>query len=620
MPRPLRFSPTAARPARCGLISLTAGLVSVTAPGAAFAAQPPSRVVIVIEENHGFEQVIGSPDAPFINALAAQGALFTNMFGLTHPSQPNYLELFSGTNQGVTDNLVPPGIPFSTPNLGAAVFAKGNTYASYSEGLPAIGSNVDIAGAYVRKHNPTPNWQSNPVGPNQLPLSSNRRFVDFPADFGQLPTVSIVVPDLDNDMHDGTIAQADAWLQTNLGPYVAWADANDAMLIITWDEDGFAQRNRIPTIFYGPMVRPGAYPACYTLHNLLRTVEDWHGVGHAGAAAIVRPMIGSLKADPLTVTASFCQGENGYAGASDTYVEAAAPAANRGSATVLVADGSPLSQILVKFDALFGAAAGQIPPNAVILSAKLRLLSTDSSANRMALHRMLIPWNASSTWNALVNGVTADDTEAMASPSFSPLPNTLDTWVIFDVTADIEAFASGAATNQGWAALPSGTDGWRVASCEQTLTSRPRLEVTYYVPECATFASSPEDSDACRGGMATFSCSATGNPPPALQWRRDGEPLPGRTGPTLTLTGIGPDDAGTYDCVASGACGDVPSSPAILRVCIADLNCDASVDLVDFFEFLNCFDQSLACADVDDAPGVDLGDFFAFFNAFDASC
>ena len=62
-----------------------------------FGITPPDHVVIVIEENHSFSSIIGSSQAPFINSLAQQGALFTQSFGVEHPSQPNYLDLFSGS-------------------------------------------------------------------------------------------------------------------------------------------------------------------------------------------------------------------------------------------------------------------------------------------------------------------------------------------------------------------------------------------------------------------------------------------------------------------------------------------------------------------------------------------
>ena len=77
----------------------------------------PDHVVIVIEENHSYSEIIGSSAAPYINSLAAQGALFTQSYAITHPSQPNYLDLFSGSNQGVTDDSCPHYFTDSQPGL-----------------------------------------------------------------------------------------------------------------------------------------------------------------------------------------------------------------------------------------------------------------------------------------------------------------------------------------------------------------------------------------------------------------------------------------------------------------------------------------------------------------------
>ena len=67
----------------------------------------PGHIVVVVEENHGYSQIIGSSQAPYINTLATEGALFTNSHALTHPSEPNYLAFFSGSTQGITDDSCP---------------------------------------------------------------------------------------------------------------------------------------------------------------------------------------------------------------------------------------------------------------------------------------------------------------------------------------------------------------------------------------------------------------------------------------------------------------------------------------------------------------------------------
>src|SRR5437868_518923 len=100
----------------------------------------PDHVLLVIEENHSYSEIIGSSSAPYINTLAQQGALFTNSHGVEHPSEPNYLDLFSGSNQGVTNDNCP--FTFSSQNLGSELIGSGLAFAGYSEDLPAPGSTV----------------------------------------------------------------------------------------------------------------------------------------------------------------------------------------------------------------------------------------------------------------------------------------------------------------------------------------------------------------------------------------------------------------------------------------------------------------------------------------------
>jgi phosphatidylinositol-3-phosphatase len=259
--------------------------------GCAPTAPPrPDHVVIVIEENRSFNQIIGNPFAPYINSLAAQGAVFTQSFAITHPSLPNYLHLFSGSDQGVTDDTCPaPGSPYAAPNLGSELIARGFTFAGYSEDLPGPGSTACSSGTangYQQKHNP---W----VGFSNVPPSANLPWMNFPApgSYRSLPTVSIVVPNQLNDMHNGTISQADRWLQANLDAYVQWAKTHNSLLILTFDEDDSSLNNQITTVFVGPMVKPGSYSEHITHHNVLRMIEDMYGLSHAGAAATATPIL-----------------------------------------------------------------------------------------------------------------------------------------------------------------------------------------------------------------------------------------------------------------------------------------------------------------------------------------
>jgi hypothetical protein len=254
----------------------------------------PDHVVVVMEENHAFGQIIGpSSPATYINQLATQGALFTQSYSITHPSEPNYLDIFSGYDQGVVGD---PAItsPFNTANLGADLLAAGKSFTGYAEDLPAVGSTVEISGNYARRHNPWVDWQG--ASANAIPANDNQPFSSFPtnaAGYAALPTVSFVVPNVVDDMHNGadpaTIIQGDTWLKTNLDGYAQWAKTNNSLLIVTYDEDNDFDLNRITTIFVGQMVQPGQYSEYVDHFTVLRTLEDMYGLPYAGASVTTKP-------------------------------------------------------------------------------------------------------------------------------------------------------------------------------------------------------------------------------------------------------------------------------------------------------------------------------------------
>ncbi len=200
---------------------------------AAAAVWTPDHVVIVIEENLSSRNLV--PQLTYLISLMHDNANFTNSHGIDHPSQPNYLALFSGSTQGTGSeakhnpdgsNPIVEGhsqvgtdaplvnAPLDTPNLGAALIHAGRSFAGYSEDLPSAGftgvTHTGPAGSgidYQRKHNPWVNWQAandSAIGRNQLPASVNLPFTAFPSDesgFARLPTVAIVVPNQIDDAH-----------------------------------------------------------------------------------------------------------------------------------------------------------------------------------------------------------------------------------------------------------------------------------------------------------------------------------------------------------------------------------------------------------------------------------
>jgi phosphatidylinositol-3-phosphatase len=317
-----------------GLTLALIGGASVT-PQASATTWKPVHVVVVIEENHTYQQVLGTPEkpnpnTPCIQRLAKGGALFIDAHGVTHPSQLNYLALFAGTTLGIDceydkngslGHCLPYDAPLQTfapdfyskalPNLAAALIAKGYSFAGYSEGLPKVGSLLGGGGLYARKHNPWSNWQSDDKlwsnslsdadRANLLKPSINRGFDSFPnapEKFStDLPTVAFVVPNVENDEHgdnrvkdnETLLKNSDDWLQTHIGPFAKWAKDNDSLLIVTWDE-GYEPHNSIPLILYGAKVRQGQYPEKVTHYHVLRLIEDLYGLDPIGESAKVDPI------------------------------------------------------------------------------------------------------------------------------------------------------------------------------------------------------------------------------------------------------------------------------------------------------------------------------------------
>jgi phosphatidylinositol-3-phosphatase len=253
-------------------------------PSAADAVPTPAHIVLVVMENHSYSDIIGNPAAPFVNSLAREGALFSHSFAVTHPSEPNYLALFSGTTHGVGDDSCPH--TFAAPNLGADLAAANKTFTGYAEDLPAVGSPVCVLGNYARKHVPWANFAS-------VPASASQPFSRFPGTYpAALPAVSWVIPNLCDDMHDCSVATGDSWLRRHLAGYARWAMTHHSLLILTWDEDEGSAVNQVPTIFAGQAVRPGTYPQPITHYNVLATIEAAYHLRRDGHAATAAPITG----------------------------------------------------------------------------------------------------------------------------------------------------------------------------------------------------------------------------------------------------------------------------------------------------------------------------------------
>jgi hypothetical protein len=182
----------------------------------------------------------------------------------------------------VTDDSCPQ--TFSTENLGHELAVAGLSFGGFSEDMPTAGFTGCASGNYARKHNPWADFTN-------VPASANMTFASLPSNYITLPTVSFVVPNLCDDMHDCDVGSGDSWLQANIDGYVQWAKSHNSLLVLTWDEDdNTGGNNHIPTIFVGAGVTPGTYGETISHYSVLRTIEDMYGLGYAGNSANATPI------------------------------------------------------------------------------------------------------------------------------------------------------------------------------------------------------------------------------------------------------------------------------------------------------------------------------------------
>jgi len=217
------------------------------------------HVVLLLEENHSYSEVIGSSDMPYLNSLASQYSTATQYYADTHPSIGNYFMLTTGqilTNDDAFNGTV------DVDNLVRRFAAMGITWKSYAESLPRVGYLGWDTGPYTKHHNPFP-YLSDVVN-NPAEAANVVPFTQFATDLAAnaLPTFSFVAPNVNDDAHDGTLGDADAWLQANIAPLLASSQfQKDGLLIIVFDEsEDFDVANgggHIPAVLVGPDVKKG---------------------------------------------------------------------------------------------------------------------------------------------------------------------------------------------------------------------------------------------------------------------------------------------------------------------------------------------------------------------------
>jgi len=281
----------------CGLAALQlacggSGLSSLSVQTPPPAGQPTfSHVVLVVEENHSYSDVVGSSSMPYFNSLISKYGLATQYFADAHPSIPNYLILTTGIPETFDDGFT--GV-ISDDNVVRELVKAGKTWKAYAESLPPAGYLSNDSGAYLRRHNPftflSDVQSSSSQAANIVPFSQ------FATDLGNnaLPQYSFIVPDANDDAHNGSLADADAWLQNKIGPLIDnSAFQNSGLLIITFDEGGQFDVDHggghVATVIVSSAAKKGYQSkTVYQHQSILRLVLSASGVttfpGLAGTA------------------------------------------------------------------------------------------------------------------------------------------------------------------------------------------------------------------------------------------------------------------------------------------------------------------------------------------------
>jgi hypothetical protein len=291
-----------------------------------------SHIVVVVEENHNYDEIIGNTaQAPYINGLAAGGALLSNYDAVAHPSQPNYFALYAGSTFGTTDDN---SHSEPDPTLYTILKGAGLTFTGY----------VDESGSDFN-HDP---WVSFPEGYSvQTDFGPGQTQTTFPAlfpsgNYSSLPSVSFVIPGINNDMHNGTIQQGDSWLQSNLGAYAQWATTHNSLLVVVWDENDNEPSNQVPAILYGANVVPGVYNTAYNHYNLLSTILgafNLTGPNNAATASTI-DVFGGGTATTGSPTIADVSDVNGYVNAvHDTAAQALAGTAGANDTIMIYLNG-----------------------------------------------------------------------------------------------------------------------------------------------------------------------------------------------------------------------------------------------------------------------------------------
>jgi phosphatidylinositol-3-phosphatase len=279
----------------------TAGPASSTAAAQTAAGAGHGRKILVImEENHSVQQVLPN-GMPYLWSLAERYAYATDWSDVAHPSLPNYLAIFGGSDFNDPQDCAPAsGCTYPGPSVFGQAISRGETARAYEESMPAP-CDQGFTGEYDVNHNPWAYFPSEaascqaddvPAGtPSGGALAADVRG-------STLPAVGLITPNLLHDGHDGTLAQADAWLRMWLPVLMSGPDwrAGRLDIVVVFDEGETTEQ--VPFVFIGPgasAVKISERANQYALTRLIDTMIGAPPLRQAGSAADVAAVLGAAR-------------------------------------------------------------------------------------------------------------------------------------------------------------------------------------------------------------------------------------------------------------------------------------------------------------------------------------
>ena len=208
-------------------------------------AQPVTKVLTIVEENHSLEQM--KAGMPYLYSLAQRFSYANNYVAIRHPSLPNYLTIAGGDTFGVTDDAGPASHPLSGQSVFGQAIAQGRTAGVYAESMSGNCTQSGNAG-YAVKHNPWPYFVDERALCNVFDTPETGLAVAVGAN--ALPNAGMLIPNLCNDAHDCSLGTADGWLKNRLPNILASSDFTSGKLavVVTADEDDNTSGNKVLTV------------------------------------------------------------------------------------------------------------------------------------------------------------------------------------------------------------------------------------------------------------------------------------------------------------------------------------------------------------------------------------